>query len=357
MLRTALILAMVATTAQAQTNAPGTAPPAPAPVASPPFVAAEGRVVIEALATALERNFVFPDTAGKYAAALRAKLAAGGYDRFADRKACAETVTADLQAVAKDGHLRLFTPEMIAARQPRRRPDGAGRSAVTRKGWIAPGVAYIGFAGFPGDAATLAEVAAFLGAHAEAKTLIIDARENRGGGLAEMDLMFAQLFAAPTTLVTMDTRIAVQQSRGSPFDGVATVKPASAPEGVARLVHSAVPAAGGATLDKAKLYLLTSNKTASAGEHLSLSLKRTGRATLIGETTRGAGHYGGMEPLPGGYAAFIPVGRTFDPATGKGWEGTGVTPDVAVPAATALDEALRRAGVTATGAAALAAMR
>jgi hypothetical protein len=41
----------------------------------------------------------------------------------------------------------------------------------------------------------------------------------------------------------------------------------------------------------------------------------------------------------------VPVGRTYDPATNLGWEGTGVSPDVAVPAEQALDEALRRAGV------------
>ena len=57
-----------------------------------------------------------------------------------------------------------------------------------------------------------------------------------------------------------------------------------------------------------------------------------------------------------GYAAFIPAGRTFDPDTGKSWEGTGVAPDIAVPADAALDEALRRAGVSTSGAAALAAL-
>jgi C-terminal processing protease CtpA/Prc len=39
--------------------------------------------------------------------------------------------------------------------------------------------------------------------------------------------------------------------------------------------------------------------------------------------------------------AFIPVGRTFDPDTGKDWEGTGIEPDVKVPADQALDTALR----------------
>ena len=58
-----------------------------------------------------------------------------------------------------------------------------------------------------------------------------------------------------------------------------------------------------------------------------------------------------------GYAAFVPVGRTFDPDTGKSWEGTGVTPDVAVPADKALDEALKLAGAGITGSAALASLK
>ena len=91
--------------------------------------------------------------------------------------------------------------------------------------------------------------------------------------------------------------------------------------------------------------MLTSRRTGSAAEHFALSLKRTGRATLIGEPTAGAGHYGGMMDLGAGYSAFIPVGRTFDPDNDQGWEGTGVSPNVAVPADQALDEALRRAGV------------
>ena len=58
-----------------------------------------------------------------------------------------------------------------------------------------------------------------------------------------------------------------------------------------------------------------------------------------------------------GYAAFIPVGRTFDPDTGESWEGSGVQPDVAVPADKALDEALKLARVTATATAALASLK
>lgn len=361
---TPLILAAIAAASSTQAQAPApAAPPAAtpspaadsvkAPAAGTPFVATEARQVVEALAKTLEANFVFPEVGQKYAAALRAKSGAGSYASFASGREFAAAVTADLQAVAKDGHLKLVPPDIIRQRLGGPPPVGSSGSAIAKSGWLAPGVAYISFVGFPGDEVTTKEVAAFLAEYRSATTLIVDVRDNRGGGLAEMDLMFAQLFDKPTELVRMDTRLAVQQEQGSPFDGSPTVAKAEGPAGVARQVHNAIPAAAGATMAKTKVYLLTSGRTASAGEHFSLSLKRTHRATLIGETTRGAGHYGGFEQLPGGYAAFIPVGRTFDPDTGEGWEGKGVRPDVEVPADKALDEALRRAGVPATGAVAL----
>ena len=124
-----------------------------------------------------------------------------------------------------------------------------------------------------------------------------------------------------------------------------------------RRLHTALPDSTPTGLRKADVYYLTSKKTASAGEHMALSFKRTHRATVIGETTRGAGHYGDMVAVGSIYAAFIPVGRTFNPETGEGWETIGVKPDVETTADAALDEALRRAGVAVSGEAALAALR
>jgi len=77
-------------------------------------------------------------------------------------------------------------------------------------------------------------VSAFLASHASAKTLIIDARQHRGGGLAEMDLLFAALFARPTALVQMDTRLSVDQRDGSPFDGSTTLARVDGPATVVR---------------------------------------------------------------------------------------------------------------------------
>lgn len=347
--------------AAAPASAAGKAAPA-APAAAPvtlPFVKADAEGAVRDLAGAVEENYVFPDMGRKYAEFLRANLADGKYASFADADAFARQVTEDLRAFHKDGHLRLeaIRPEQ---RGPAQAPNGGPPNAngVAKAGWLAPGVAYIDFDGFPGNEATLAAVRDFLATHRDAKTLIIDARHNGGGGLAEMNLIFAQVFARPTILVDMDIRTAVEEKYGSPFDpNDPLLRRIKGPETINRREHLVVPAADQGGLGHAKIYLLTSKRTFSAAEHLSLSLKRTHRATLIGEATGGGAHFGGLAPMGTGYAAFIPVGRTFDPDTSESWEGTGVKPDVEVPADKALDEALRLAGVTLSGQAALASLK
>ena len=334
----------------------------PAPVeaqAKAPFVRAEAEAVVKKLATLLEENFVFPDKAQAYAAKLRSRLAAGAYANFADANAFADAVTADLQAVHSDRHLRLSPPLKTTAgadgKVVRRGPP-PGFKFISKSGWLADGVAYIRFEAFPGEDAVLAELRKFIETHRDAKSLIIDARSHRGGGLAEMDVLFPELFAKETVLVGMDTREAVDKREGNPLEE-ATLRPVKGPAGVVRREHYVKPSAKASGLRTAKVYLLTSSRTASAAEHLALSLKRTGRATLIGETTRGAGHYGGVNELPHGYAVFIPVGRTFDPDNNQGWETVGVKPHVEVPADKALDKALELAGVTVSGEAALAELK
>ena len=338
------------------------AAPAPAPAseaARAAFDKADAEKVVADLATALEDNFVFPEKGTAYAAMLRANLAKGAYSSFPDAPSFAERVTADLHEVHKDGHLRLRAAPADHRGQAQA-PNGgpANANGVAKSGWLAPGVAYVEFTGFPGSETTLAEVRKFLAAHKDARTLIIDARNNGGGGLAEMNLVFEQIFTKPTTLVTMDIRQAVEEKHGTPFDpNDPLMRKVGSPPALIRREHVAVPAAQQSGLRDAKVYLLTSKKTFSAAEHLSLALKRTHRATLIGEATGGGAHFGGMAPMGKGYAAFIPVGRTFDPDTGQSWEGTGVAPDVAVPADKALDEALKLAGANVSGQAALAALK
>jgi hypothetical protein len=321
--------------------APESLSPAAAP-ATKPVDAGERRRVVEDLAAALDANFVFPEIGARYAAMLRSKLTTGAYDSLADPMAFAEKVTADLQAVARDGHLRLALRSAFAERGPP--PPNA---ALSTRASGPPGLedakmigatAYLRFNEFPNEPGSAEAARRFLLAHADAKAVIIDARPNRGGGLAVLDAILPLLYPTRTTLVRTDTRASADSHGGMGTSATLVLQPS--PSGIVRRDHVVIPDTAEARLQHVPVYYLISGRTASAAEHLALAFKRTHRAVLVGETTRGAGHFGGLMPIGDRFAAFIPVGRTYDPATNWDWEGRGVAPDVATPADAALDVAL-----------------
>jgi C-terminal processing protease CtpA/Prc len=95
----------------------------------------------------------------------------------------------------------------------------------------------------------------------------------------------------------------------------------------------------GQRLEGRPVYVLTSKRTFSAAEEFTYNLKSLKRATIVGETTGGGAHPGGTQRITEHFAMFVPSGRAINPITKTNWEGTGVTPDVPVAAARALQSA------------------
>jgi C-terminal processing protease CtpA/Prc len=85
------------------------------------------------------------------------------------------------------------------------------------------------------------------------------------------------------------------------------------------------------------VYVLVSSKTGSAAEDLAFSLKNHKRAILVGETTAGAGHPVNFFFAHPDLLVMCAIGRSYDPITNKGWEGTGVLPDIEIEADQALE--------------------
>ena len=335
----------------------GAAAPLAAQVSVP--ASADGpTAVVRLLADPLERGYVVPETGRRYAAMLRQRLTAGAYAGITEPAALAEQLTAELRAVAVDGHLRIVPLEALppgerfagappTAPAPRPVAPRAGPPripALQDAGWIADGVAYLRYTGFNGQPDNMAGTEAFMRDHAGARALILDCRYNGGGGMDEMDVILPYLFATETRMVAFEMVEAVARERGIPFEGP-TVRAVLGRPGIVRHEHVITPRTDETRWRSAKVLYLTAPRTASAAEHLALAFKHTDRATLIGATTAGANHFGAFEPLGWGLAVFLPVGRTVDLTTGEDWEAKGVAPDVAVAPVTAVQEALRRAGV------------
>ena len=334
--------------AQAGSPAPAAGKESPgdpaAALASIPVEAGEGKAVATKLADDLVENFVFRDQAEAYAAMLRKNAAAGRYDS-GTRRDIAKLLTDDLQAVHKDGHLRV-TPADGEQQRPgavRGSPPRSFPPLIQSAKTIAPGIGYIRFTAFLGRDEELAAIRKWLADNRDAKTLIFDLRNHHGGGIDEQDLIFPYLYATKTPLVKMAIASDLYKRRGFPVGDRPTFVVAAA-DGKMVGTHFAVPGEDTA-LRKATVYLLVSNRTASAAEHFALALKSTGRATLIGEATAGANHFGGGQPINDHFSVWMPVGRTYDVKTGKDWEGAGIAPDLAVDPKDALVVALEKAGI------------
>lgn len=339
-----LALAIGLSAAAPQPAAPVAAlPAASASLADIPLENGEGRRVAQLVAVALVRDFVVPQNARDYADVLRNNAATGRYDS-GTRGELAKLMTADLLAVHKDGHLHISIAEPKEQGGARRGPPKDMPPLIQSSKWLAPGIAYIRPTAFFGTKEEVADFEAFMRDHRDAKTVIFDLRNHHGGGVDEMNVIMPYLFSAKTPLVKMEMPRAMFDEHGSPF-GEAPALAIDKGVKMATITHYALP--GDATpLRHAKVYLLTSNVTASAAEHFTLALKSNGRATLIGEATAGANHFGGPSPVGDNFLVWMPVGRTYDVKTGQDWEGAGIQPDIAVDPKLALVVALEKAGLT-----------
>lgn len=305
------------------------------------------RHVVDTFASALEEHYVFPDVGLRYGARLREQLERGAYDDLTDATAFAEKVTSDLQAVFPDRHLAMIPSKRSSRRGPD--PDDAPKStkAFGPRGLedarMIGDVAYLRFNEFPGDTSA-SNARSFLLAHADARAVVIDSRPNRGGRLDEMNAILPLLVSRPTRLYRMEMRAGA----ASPFDAVPMVHAVAGTATLQRWDHIIIPDTAEHRLQAVPVYYLISRRTASAAEALGLGFKSSRRATLVGETTAGAGYFGGVfEVGSPDLQAWISTGRTYDPASGSDWEGAGIQPDVEAPADDALTVALelaRRAG-------------
>ena len=291
--------------------------------------AATRSTVIDSLLKQLDDAYVFPETAKKMETDIRSRQKNGEYDSVTSSRAFAEKLTADLQSVSHDKHLRVrFSPDVIAVRPEHSEPTEAEKANQVRysnfmnsgfeKVERMPGnVGYIKFNNFFDPDAGADTVAAAMNFVANTDFLIFDLRDNGGGDPAMVKLICSYLFGEkPVHLNDLYWR------RGNKTEEFWTIP--------------TVP--GKKYLDK-DVYILTSNRTFSGGEEFTYNLKNLKRATVIGETTGGGAHPGGVERLSDHFGVFIPIGRAISPITKTNWEGTGVEPDIKVPKEQALKTA------------------
>jgi C-terminal processing protease CtpA/Prc len=245
---------------------------------------------------------------------------------MASRLAFGHALTEDMQRLTHDKHLHVeVSCSRSAARAGREHADPSVGAAADRPRVFGQArrldgnVAYIDIATFavPAEQAR-DEIRETMSAAADAAAIILDVRHNGGGEPETVALVSSYLFGSdPVHLNSLYWRV---PNRTDDF--------------------FTDPRVQGMKFGPTKpVYILTSGRTFSAAEEFTYNLQVRKRAVVVGETTGGGAHPGDMVPLPHGFSVFVPSGRAINPITNSNWEGTGVTPDVAVPVETALETA------------------
>jgi len=293
------------------------------------------RKVVDEIGRLLRENYVFPDVAAKCADHVLAVFKSGGFASRTDPGSFAQVLTAELQSISHDRHMRVrvrrteapsssANPHFERYLQGRRFAEG---NYGFRKLEILEGnIGYLDLTGFlPLTLARETAVSAmkFL---SSADAIIVDERNNGGGSPETIQLVCSYFFDKPTHLNSLYWRKGNRTQEFWTHDTVDGRKMADVP-----------------------LFVLTSRRTFSGGEEFAYNLKTRKRATLIGEVTGGGANPGGALPLPANLSIFVPTGRAINPVTNTNWEGTGVEPDVAVAEADALAVALEKARAAAKG--------
>ncbi len=278
--------------------------------------------VVDQLAAGLRGRYVYPDVGAKAADAITAQLKSGAYDSLSDPVQFSARLTDDLRAVAHDKHMRVVSP---GAPPPGPPPAPPPRSelGVVRADRLGGGVGYIEVVGFPPLARFKPAIDRAMTALAGSTALILDDRRNTGGDPASVAYLVS--FLVP---------------KGAHINDVVARTPNT--DFFTRQVFEAQPTP--VNFAGRPMVVLTGATTFSGGEEFAYDLQNLKAATVIGETTGGGANPTGVVPLSAEMLAFIPNGRAENPVTKTNWEGKGVRPDVAVPAADAFKVALTRLG-------------
>ena len=300
----------------------------PAFPADAPFNASDRAATVQTLTAKLNANYIAPAVAKRVGSAIAKKNAEGGYASVASAQAFSEALAKDLREFSGDLHFgakinESFRESSSAAAMPTRTQWDEYRDQVARGGYgfekierLPGNVGYIELRNFGSAPIVGPAYTSAISLLAGTDALILDLRRNGGGSADSVAYLMSHFFplGEPRHLSDFYDR-----------------------ETDATQQYWTVPAVA-QRYDK-PVYVLISARTFSAGEDCAYSFQAQKRGTVVGETTGGGSNPVRWFSLSHGIVVAIPTGRVINPVTKTNWEHVGVKPDIAVPAAQALQAA------------------
>ncbi|WP_158568042.1 MULTISPECIES: S41 family peptidase [unclassified Duganella] len=293
-----------------------------------PLNESDRAAIVQTLVAKISANYIEPDVAERVGRALASKHAKGGYASATSAQALSEALAKDLREFSGDKHFGArvvegFSEFGIPSEAPTRAEIEERRDRNARQGYglqkierLPGNVGYIELRSFRAPEFAGQAYTAAVQLMAGTDALILDLRRNGGGSPASVAYLISHFFPLGDErhLIDMYNR---PDNTTQQYWTVPTVAQ---------------------RYDK-PVYVLTSARTFSAGEDFAYGMQVQKRGTVIGEATGGGSNPVGWYSVGNDIAVAIPSSRMINFVTKTNWEHVGVKPDIAVPAAQALQTA------------------
>jgi retinol-binding protein 3 len=289
--------------------------------AESPVLDAESRALaVESVASIVEVNYPWPDTARMIAEHVRGRHASSAYDTISTLRDFAMALTRDLRAINGDLHLGVFGGSPMASPGPSVGSPADRPTGIDRFERLDGNVGYLKLVNLFNWNSAFDAVTQALDSLAGTDAMILDLRAVRGG-FSQMSQFLMSHFMPPEVHYLTVLSVAT---------GQATHR------------HTLDDVPGPRRLD-VPLYVLVDRGSASAAEEAPFVLQQFGRATIVGERTAGAGRNVVHFPAELGLGVSLSTTRVYEPSSGREWERTGVLPDIVTTSEEALMAALAHA--------------
>ncbi len=278
----------------------------------------EIKQAVDSIISLVRNNYVFADKAAQIANAIAAKHKAAHYDNLPSWKAVDSALTHDLKTASNDGHMyvrydtqmvkELSTPDTSQLSNSED-PFYYGQKAVQNNFGFKEvkvldcNIGYIRLSEINISEKSLPVLISSMKFVANTRALIIDLRNNGGGGSSIGSVIESFFLPKGTPLLQLKNRAQQQQ-----------------------IDHTV------SWLTEPKytnpLYIIVNKKTFSAAEAVAFSLQQTRRAIIVGQPSGGGAHMNSWYPINRHLYLSVSTAAPTLTGTDKNWEGKGVIPDV-----------------------------
>jgi len=293
------------------------------------FTADAKTEAIKNIAQHIAANYIYPEKGGQIASHIQAANFKGQFDKAANWKEFDEMVTKELWAFSGDGHLYVrHDPEMVKelknpppVREEKNNMNdqsGTSKSTIAESKLLDNNIGYIKITGININKGNLGDLDDHIKKMAGTKAVIIDLRDNGGGGSEEGPVLESYFLPAGTPTLRFTKR-----------DGSYTT-------------DSTVTWLKQARYEK-PVYIIVNRNTASAAEAFAFVLQQKRRAKIVGEKSAGAANMNSWYAINDENFVSVSTAAPSVPGTNSSWEQSGIQPDIRVKKDDPLAVAIREA--------------